>query len=87
MADQPGRLHPPAFSWNAGMVLHVLKSNPALRELEHVQVDGPGLVYLFFYDRHGHQGLTKEAALAISSHLVDTFVEWIGRSAYFEAVP
>ena len=34
MADQPGRPHPPAFSWNAGMVLHVLKSDPALRELE-----------------------------------------------------
>ena len=53
MADWPGRPHPPAFLWNAGMVLHVLKSDPALRELEHVQVDGPGLAYLFFYDRHG----------------------------------
>ena len=29
----------------------------------------------------------KEAALAICSHLVDAFVEWIGRSAHFEAVP
>ena len=29
----------------------------------------------------------KEAALAIHSHLVDTFAEWIGRSAHFEAVP
>ena len=27
MADQPGRPCPPAFSWNAGMVLHVLKSD------------------------------------------------------------
>ena len=68
------------------MVLHVLKSDLALRELEHVQVDSPGLVYLFFYDRHGHQGLTKEAALAIHSHLVDTFAEWIGRSAHFKVV-
>ena len=41
MADCPGRPHPPAFSWNAGMVMHVLKSNLVLRELEHVQVDGP----------------------------------------------
>ena len=54
MADRPNRPRPPAFSWNAGMVLHVLKSDPALRELEHVQVNGPGLAYLFFYDRHGH---------------------------------
>ena len=52
MVEQPSRPHPPAFSWNAGMALHVLKSDPALRELEHVQVDGPGLVFLF-YDRHG----------------------------------
>ena len=41
MADCPGRSHPPAFSWNMGMVMHVLKSDLALRELEHVQVDGP----------------------------------------------
>ena len=87
MADQPGRLHPPAFSWNAGMVLHVMKSGLALRELEHVQVNSPGLAYLFFYERHGHRGLTKEAAFAICSHLADTFAEWIGRSMHFEAVP
>ena len=50
MADRPWRLHPPAFSWNGGMVQHVLKGDPALRDLEHVQVDGPGLAYLFFHD-------------------------------------
>ena len=87
MADQPRRPCPPAFSWNGGMVQHVLKSDLALRELEHIQVDGPGLAYLFFYDRHGRRGLTKEAALAIHSHLVDTFAAWIGRSAHFDAVP
>ena len=87
MVDQPGQLHPPAFSWNVGMVLHVLKSDLALRELEHVQVDGPGIAYLFFYDRHGHDGLTKEAALAICSHLADAFVEWIGRSVHSKVVP
>ena len=54
MADRSSRPHPPAFSWNAGMVLHVLKSDPALRKLEHIQVDSPGLAYLFFYERHGH---------------------------------
>ena len=87
MADQPGRPHPPAFSWNGGMVQHVLKSDPALRELEHVQVNSPGLAYLFFYDRHGCHSLTKEVALAICSHIVDAFAEWIGRSVHFNAVP
>ena len=48
MVDHPSRPHPPSFSWNAGMVMHVLKSDPVLRELEHVQVDGPGTAYLFF---------------------------------------
>ena len=66
---------------------HVLKSDPALRELEHVQVDSPGLAYLFFYDRHGHHSLTKEVALAMHSHIVDAFAEWIGRSAHFDVVP
>ena len=87
MADRAGRPCPPAFSLNGGMVLHVLKSDLALRELEHVQVDSPGLVYLFFYDRHGRHGLTKEAALTICSHLADTFAEWIGRSTHFDVVP
>ena len=54
VVDWPGWLCSPAFSWNAGMVLHVLKSDLVLRELEHVQVDGPDLAYLFFYDRHRH---------------------------------
>ena len=35
MADHPGWSCPLAFSWNGGMVQHVLKSDPALRELEH----------------------------------------------------
>ena len=33
MADCPGRPHPPAFSWNASMVMHILKNDPALRDL------------------------------------------------------
>ena len=48
MADCPGWPHPPTFSWNVGMAMHVLKSDPVLRELEHVQVDGPGTAYLSF---------------------------------------
>ena len=39
MADCPCWPHPPAFSWNVGMVMHMLKNDPVVRELEHVQVD------------------------------------------------
>ena len=53
MADHPWHLHPPAFSWNVGMVMHILKSDPILRDLEHVQVDGPGMAYLVFYNKQG----------------------------------
>ena len=49
------------FSWNAGIVLHVLKEDPMLRDLEHVQVDGPGMAYLFSYDKQGHWGLKQDA--------------------------
>ena len=87
MVDRPGQPCPPAFLWNGGMVQHVLKSDPALRELEHIQVDSPGLAYLFFYNRHGHHGLMKAAALAMCSHIADAFAEWIGGSAHFDAVP
>ena len=65
MADHPGWPHPPTFSWNVGMVMHVLKSDLVLRELEHVQVDGPGTAYLFFYDKQGHQGLSQDTTHAI----------------------
>ena len=41
MADCPGCPCLPTFSWNLGMVLHILKDDPTLRDLEHVQVDGP----------------------------------------------
>ena len=65
MADRPGRLHPPMFSWNTGMVMHVLQNDPVLRELEHVQVDGPGTAYLFFYDKQGRRGLGQDTAYVI----------------------
>ena len=78
---------PTSLLVNGDMVQHVLKSDPALRELKHIQVDSPGLAYLFFYDRHGHHGLTKEVALAMCSHIVDAFAGWIGRSAHFDAIP
>ena len=69
------------------MVQHVLKSDPALRDLEHIQVDGPGLPYLFFNDRHGHHSLSKGAVLTMCSHLAEAFAKWIGRSAHFYAIP
>ena len=87
MADLPGRLRPPAYSWNGGLVQHVLKNDPAMGDLKHVEVDGPGRAYLFFYDRHGYRSLPKEEALAMHSHIADVFAEWIGRSAHFDAVP
>ena len=45
--------------------MHILKSNPVLQELEHVQVDGPGTACLFFYDKQGHQDLEQGAMDAI----------------------
>ena len=83
MADHPGRICPPAFSWNAGMVMHILKSDPVLRELEHVQVDGPGTAYLFFYDKQGRWGLEQDAADAVQTHVEEAFLEWISRSGHF----
>ena len=83
MADHPGRPHPPAFSWNAGMVMHILKSDPVLRELEHMQVDGPGTAYLFFYDKQGHWGLGQDTVYAIWAHMEEAFAGWISCSAHF----
>ena len=83
MADRPGRPRSPAFSWNVGMVMHILKSNPVLQELEHVQVDGPGIAYLFFYDKQGCRGLEQGAADAIRTHIEEAFSEWISHSAHF----
>ena len=82
MADHHGWPHPPMFSWNAGMVMHILKSNPVLRELEHMQVDGPGTAYLFFYNKQGCQGLGLDTAHVIQDH-VEAFSGWISHSTYF----
>ena len=59
------------------MVLHVLKSDPMLRDLKHIQVDGPGIDYLFFFDKQGHKGLTFEAAQSMRAHMGEAFAEWI----------
>ena len=83
MADRPGQPRPPVFSWNAGMVMHVLKSDPVLQELERVQVDGPGSAYLFFYDKQGHRGLGQDAIDAMRTHVEEAFSEWISCSTHF----
>ena len=57
MADHLGCLCPPTFSWDACIVMHMLKSDPMLRDLKHIQVDGPGMTYLFFFDKQGRCGL------------------------------
>ena len=83
MADRPGQPHTPAFSWNVGMVMHILKSDPVLWELEHVQVDGPSTAYLFFYDKQGHRGLGQDAVDAVRTHVEEAFSEWISCSTHF----
>ena len=83
MADHPGQPRPPAFSWNAGMIMHILKSDPVLRELEHMQVDGPGTAYLFFHDKQSCPGLEQDAADAVQTHVEEAFLEWILCSAHF----
>ena len=87
MADCPGQPHPPAFSWNVGMVMHILKSDPVLQELDHVQVDGPGTAYLFFYDKQGHQGLGQDATDAVRTQVEEAFSEWISCSTHFNISP
>ena len=69
------------------MVMHILKGDPTLRDLEHVQVDGPSAAYLFFFDKQGHRGLTYNAAQALRVHVVEAFSEWISHSAHFAIIP
>ena len=83
MADQPGWPRPPTFSWNMGMVMHILKSDPVLRELEHMQMDSPGTAYLFFYDKQGCRGLGQDTVYAIWAYVEDTFSGWISCSTHF----
>ena len=83
MANHPSQPRPPAFSWNVGMVMHILKSDLVLWELEHVQVDGPGTAYLFFYEKQGHQGLGQDAMDTALTHMEEAFSEWISCLAHF----
>ena len=87
MADCPRCPLLAAFSWNAGMVLHIMKGDPTLRDLEHVQVDGPSMAYLFFYDKLGHRGLKCDATEALQMHVVEVYSELISHSAHFGIIP
>ena len=69
------------------MVLHVLKSDPTQKDLGHIQVDGPQMAYLFFFDKQGLQGLTLEAAHTMRTNVGKAFSEWISHSTYFTANP
>ena len=67
--------------------MHILKGDPALRNLEHVLVEGPGTAYLFFYDKQGRKGLVLEATHTLRAHVGDVFSEWISRSTHFTVNP
>ena len=86
MADRPGRPRPPVFLWNASMVMHILKNDPTLRDLEYVQVDNPGTAYLFFLDKQCCHGLPAEVAETLDAYLPGAFSEWISCSAHFAAI-
>ena len=87
MANRPGQLRPPPFLWNVGMLMHLLKGDPTLHDLEHIQVDRPGNAYLFFYDKQGRKGLVLEGTHTLRAHVGDAFSEWISRSAHFVVNP
>ena len=86
MADCPGCPRPAAFSWNTRMVMHILKGDPILRDLKHIQVDGPGTAYLFFFNKQGCKGLALEAAQTLRNHMGEVFTEWISHSAHFTVI-
>ena len=66
--------------------MHVLKNDPALRDLEYVQVDNPGTAYLFFMDKQCHRRLPGEVAEILGAYLPGAFSEWISCSAHFAAI-
>ena len=63
------------------------KTDFALRELQYVQVEAPRMAYLFFYDRHGCWHLMQNAMEMVCMHIAESFMEWIGWSADFNADP
>ena len=68
------------------MVLHVLKGDPMLQDLEHVQVDSPGTTYLFFYDKQGCRGLKQDVTENLQTYVAEASPEWISQSAHFVVI-
>ena len=62
------------------------EGDPALQDPEHVQVDGPGTAYLFFYDKQDHKGLKQDVTENFQMHVEETFSEWISPSTHFMAI-
>ena len=69
----------PEFQENAGG--HGCPGQSAM-----VQVDDPGMAYLFFYDKQGHKGLKQEVMENLQAHVAKALSEWISRSAHFVAI-
>ena len=69
MVDHPGQPHSPVFSWNAGMVMHVRKSDPVLRAGTCAN--------------RWPRGLGQDAMHAAQTHVEEAFPEWISCSAHF----
>ena len=67
--------------------MHILKGDPTLHDLQHVQVDGPSSAFLFFYDKQERKGLVLEATHVLRAHMGDVFSEWISRSSHFVVNP
>ena len=68
------------------MVIHVLKNDPTLRDLEYVQVDNLGTDYLFFLDKQCRHGLSTGVAETLGAYLPGAFSEWISCSAHFAPI-
>ena len=66
--------------------MHALKGDPALRDLEHVKVDDPGMAYLFFFDKQGCRGLKHDATEALRMHVVEAFSDWISHSSILPSI-
>ena len=66
--------------------MHVLKGDPTLKDLEHVQVDGPGTAYLFFFEKQHCRGLALNAAQTLRTHVGEALTEWISCSVHFAVI-
>ena len=66
--------------------MHDLKNDPALRDLEYVQVDNPGTTYLIFLDKQCHRRFSADAVETLGAYLPGAFSEWISCSAHFAAI-